>query len=141
MIRPAIVADVPRLLEMGKSFHAESSYEKHMTLDPERLRVLATQLVEAGGVLVIDNAGMLVGMVGFLLFDHPMSGHKTAGELFWWLEPAHRGEGGKLLKAAEDLARDRGATQMLMIAPNERVGVLYKRKNYHFVESAYQKAL
>jgi GNAT superfamily N-acetyltransferase len=141
IIRVAVVADVPRLVEMGERFHAASPYRKHMVVDQGRMSALATQLVKAGGVLAVEHDGKLVGMLGFLMFDHPMSGIRTAGELFWWIEPEHRGEGGRLLQAAEDLAREQGAKNILMIAPDERVGVLYRRRNYQFVESAYQKAL
>lgn len=141
VIRLARTDEVQRLVEMGERFHRESSYKEHVTHNHEQMIALATQLVAAGNILVMECDGELVGMIGFMVLPHFLSGEVLGMEVFWWLEPEHRGEGRLLLKAAEDLARERGAKRMQMIAPNERVGILYKRIGYTFVESAYQKTL
>lgn len=141
VIRLAEAAEIPRLLEMGERFHSTSEYSKHVGWDPQKTLELATNLVAQKNLLVIDSNGSLLGMLGMVFFPHFLSGEVIAIEVFWWLEPEHRGEGKKLLKAAEGLARERGAKRMQMIAPNERVGILYKRIGYTFVESAYQKTL
>jgi GNAT superfamily N-acetyltransferase len=140
-IRLAGVDEVERLVEMGERFHRESSYKEHVAHNHEQMIALATNLVAAGNILVMEFNGALVGMIGFMVLPHFLSGEVIGIEVFWWLEPEHRGEGKKLLKAAEDLARERGAKRMQMIAPNERVGVLYRRMGYEFVESAFQKTL
>lgn len=140
MIRDAVEADVPRLIEMGERFHRESSYGKHLAENHAQFEVLARKIVADGGVLVIDD-GDLVGMIGYFIFPHFLSAEIIAGEVFWWIEPEHRGEGKALLKAAESKAKLAGAQKMQMIAPNPRVGKLYERSGYEFVESAYQKTL
>lgn len=140
-IRLARADEVERLVEMGERFHRESTYKEHVTHNHEQMIALATQLVAAGNILVMEFEGELVGMIGFMVLPHFLSGEVLGMEVFWWLEPEHRGEGRRLLKAAEDLARERGAKRMQMIAPNERVAVLYRRMKYQFVESAYQKTL
>jgi GNAT superfamily N-acetyltransferase len=63
------------------------------------------------------------------------------GEVFWWVEPEHRGEGVKLLREAEKRAKHAGAQTMQMIAPTDKVAGLYQRFGYEFVEAAYQKSL
>lgn len=141
MIRLAAESDVPRLVEMGLRFRRESEYHRHLRENPEKMGELAAQLVAQGSLLVSQVDSDLVGMLGYVLFPHFLSGDLVAGEVFWWVDPRHRGEGLRLLRAAEGRARSCGAQFMQMIAPNERVADLYKRLHYSFVESAYQRAL
>jgi RimJ/RimL family protein N-acetyltransferase len=101
--------EVERLVEMGERFHRESVYKEHVTHNHEQMIALATKLVADGNILVMEFNGALVGMIGLVFFPHYLSGERVAVEVFWWLEPEHRGEGRKLLKAAEDFARERGA--------------------------------
>lgn len=141
MIRLATAADVPRLVEMGRRFRSETGYAKHLAENPAKMTELAQQLAAAGGLLVSERSGEIVGMIGFVIFPHFLSGETTAGEVFWWVEPEHRGEGVKLLREAERYARARGATKIQMIAPTDRVALLYQRLGYEFVEANYQRAL
>jgi GNAT superfamily N-acetyltransferase len=141
MIRAATSADVPRLVEMGRRFRSETGYAKVLAENPAKMAELATQLAALGCLLVSERAGQLVGMLGFLIFPHFMSGEITATETFWWVEPESRGEGLKLLREAEKRAREAGAEKMAMIAPNDRIANLYKRLGYEFVEAAYQRTL
>lgn len=141
MIRAALAADVPRLVEMGRRFRCESSYQKHLGENPQKMGELALQLLAAGGLLVSEREAQLVGMIGFVLYPHFLSGETVAGEIFWWVEPEHRGEGPKLLRQAEKLAKQAGAERMQMIAPTDRVANLYRRFGYEFVEATYQKNL
>jgi GNAT superfamily N-acetyltransferase len=141
VIRQATASDVPRLVEMGRRFRSETGYAKVLAENPQKMTELATQLTDLGCLLVSERAGELVGMLGFLVFPHFMSGEVTATETFWWVEPEHRGEGIKLLREAEKTARTYGAEKMAMIAPDDRVANLYKRLGYEFVEASYQRSL
>lgn len=141
MIRAATGEDVPRLVEMGRRFRSETGYAKVLAENPAKMAELAGQLAAAGGLLVAERAGTLVGMLGFVVFPHFISGETTAGEVFWWVEPEHRGEGVKLLREAEHCARAAGAEKMQMIAPTDRVATLYRRLGYEFVEASYQRSL
>lgn len=141
MIRLACESDVPRLVEMGLRFRRETGYCQHLAESAGNMAQTATRLIESGGVLVSERAGQIVGMIGIFLFPHFLSGEMTAGEVFWWVEPEHRGEGIKLLREAEKQARERGAVKLQMIAPTAKVAALYERLGYEFVESAYQRTL
>lgn len=142
MIRFAVLPDVPRLVEMGRRFRRESNYGSMIGENPEQMARTAAQLIEsAGGVLVSERGGELVGMLGFVVFPHFLSGEIVAGEVMWWVEPEHRGDGLKLLRAAESAARARGAVKMHMIAPTEQVGAIYRRLGYELVESTFQRCL
>jgi GNAT superfamily N-acetyltransferase len=141
MIRAAIASDVPRLVEMGRRFRAETGYAKHLAENPAKMAELAQQLADAGCLLVSERDDQIVGMIGFIVYPHFLSGETTGGEVFWWVEPEHRGEGVKLLREAERVARTAGAKTMQMIAPTDRVATLYQRLGYEFVEASYQRAL
>jgi GNAT superfamily N-acetyltransferase len=141
MIRPATKADIPRMVEMGEHFRKESSYNDYLAKNPEKMATLAQTLIDADGVLLAERDGNVVGMIGYILHDHFISGEKFAGEVFWWVEPQYRGEGIKLMREAEKRARLAGAKHMQMIAPNEKVALVYERLDYEFVEATYQRSL
>jgi GNAT superfamily N-acetyltransferase len=141
MIRLAAEPDIPRLVEMGRRFREETGYRAHIAENPAKMAQLAAQLAANGGLLVSERDGRLVGMLGYILFDHFLSGEMVAGEVFWWVEPEHRGAGVRLLIEAERRARAAGASRMQMIAPTDKVGQFYQRVGYEYVESAYQKNL
>ena len=142
MIREAEQSDIPRLIEMGRRFRSESSYKGLLVDCPlEHMNDLLLKLIPQGGVLVEESDTNLFGMIGFYVYPHFLSGELTAGEVFWWVEPEHRGNGLRLLRETENRARTAGAKRLQMIAPNERVGALYKRLGYEFVESTYQRSL
>lgn len=143
MIRDATIDDVPRLVEMGRRFWADSPYRLTLTENPAQMATIAERLVtQADGVVLVAATPFgLVGMLGLLLFAHHLSAELVAGEVFWYVEPEHRGAGLRLLKQAEEWARAHGARRLQMIAPDTRVGQVYARFGYTPVEVAYQKDL
>jgi GNAT superfamily N-acetyltransferase len=143
IVRDATVADIPRLLVMGRRFRAETVYATRLPDNPDQMRALGERLITTpeGLLLVADQGWDLVGMIGVFLFVHHFSGLLTAGEVFFWVEPEHRGYGVRLLRRAEQWAAAHGATTMQMIAPTPEVGQLYDRLGYHALEVAYEKEL
>jgi GNAT superfamily N-acetyltransferase len=139
MIRSATVEDIPRLVEMGKHFIAETEYSGKIKYRPEKLREFAEQQIS--NILVCVDGGLVTGMLAYLIYPHPYTGESTAVELFWWVEPEYRGQGIRLLRAVEQIAKDAGAKQIQMGAPNEWVGGIYKRLGYEQVETVYQRQL
>jgi len=143
MIRPATEDDVPRLVEMGERFLTETVYRTRVPVNPQQmattvLRLLAT---ETGAVFVSERDGALVGMIGLLAFTNPITGEPTISELFWWVEPEHRGCGLRLLRRAEAWGRESGAAKVHMIAPTPDVARLYERLGYEQLETTFQRAL
>lgn len=129
------------MVEMGQRFHEETAYKKHLPSNPEQMSKIGHQLLAMNGLLVSEREGLVVGMIGYVVFDHFLSGEKVSGEVFWWVEPEHRGEGIKLMREAEKRSLAAGAKKMQMIAPTDQVGAVYQRMGYEFVETAYQKTL
>lgn len=143
MIREATTADTPRLVEMGERFLTETAYRGRVTVNPTQMAETVTLLgdSEVGTVFVLELRGVVVGMIGLLLFQHPIAGEPTVAELFWWVEPEYRGGGIRLLKRAEQWARDQGAVKMHMIAPTPDIGQMYERLGYEPIEVSYQRTL
>lgn len=143
-IRAATEADVPVLVTMTLAFLRGSEYAAHVAENPDQKHKLMCYLLghPDGTVLVGEAGGIVVGMIGLMVVPHLFSGELTCGEVFWYVDPAHRGSTGiRLLRAAERWARDRGATVLQMIAPNARVGMLYQRLGYLPLEVSYTKRL
>lgn len=142
MIRRATLDDRDRLVEMGQRFVAETPYAGLIAINPERLSAsVAGILTNPAGAVFVSGSDPLTGMIAMLAYDHPFSGERTAFEVVWWVEPEARGDGVRLLRAAEQWARDEGITKMQMVAPDARVGEFYKRMGYAPVETSYQRSL
>lgn len=141
MIRKAISSDVARCAEMGEHFRASTGYAQQLAKNPNKMAELATKLIASDGLLVCETGGKVVGMLGFVVYRHFISDETIAGEIFWWVEPEYRGEGVRLLVAAEAAARARGAVRLQMIAPNKRVARYYRKAGFVYVEETHQKAL
>lgn len=111
--------------------------------DPAAMARTATWLIDGdeGTVFVSERDGALTGMIGICVYPHPISGLLTATEMFWWVEPAHRGHGLRLLTIATTWAKAAGAVEIQMIAPTPAVGRLYTRLGYTQFETAYARTL
>jgi len=141
VIRIATTADVPRLIEMGERFRSSSTYNRYLAGNAEQMKKFAKEIIDGDGLIVSERNGHITGMLGFVVFRHFISRETTGGEVFWWVEPEYRGDGLKLLRAAEKCARGVGAKRFQMIAPSEEVEKLYELMGYEYVESTYQKML
>jgi GNAT superfamily N-acetyltransferase len=141
VIRDAVLADFPRLVEMGQHFRAESSYNSTLADNPKKMHELGETLLAQKGLIVAERGEEIVGMLGFLIHSHFISGEKMAGEVFWWVEPSRRGDGIRLLKEMMRRGRAAGAKYIQMVAPNDKVANFYRRMGFGFVEATYQMEL
>ncbi len=143
-IRRATFADLPRIVAMGERFLREV-YAGRLTHppDPERLRATAMWLLEDcdRAVFVAELDDKVIGMLGLFLHPHPFTGEQAASEMFWWVEPEHRGSGLKLLRAATAWAREAGATLLQMVAPGADVARAYEAMGFTKVETSYARRL
>lgn len=128
---------------MGTRFVAETVYAGRLAVNPVALTRTFGLLIDSdvGALFVSERDGHVVGMIGLLVFEHPFTGERAAHELFWWMEPEFRGTGLRLLKVAEQWARDAGARHLHMVAPTREVEHVYERLGYGYLEAAYQKAM
>lgn len=145
MIREATTEDIPRLVEMGSRSLREGPYKDQVEDNPEASAKLALHVISTqnGRVLVAEENGILVGLLGFILFPHYFSGVLTAGEVMWYTEPEFRQSFTSLalLRAAERMARHLGAKRMQFTAPTREVAAAYEKLGYSPIEVSYQKVL
>lgn len=143
VIREASADDLDAIVAMGQRFLSESSYKGRISENPAQMRVIAERLIDSpeGALWVSESGNGLTGMIGVFIFRHPMSDDVCATELFWWVEPEHRGQGLRLLRAAERWAKAQGARVLQMIAPTPQVGRVYTALGYDHIEASYQRVL
>lgn len=141
MIREATTSDLDRIVELGSLSLKDGPYAGIIADNPEQSRKCAEFVLENGKVLLGEEDGTVVGLLGFILADHHFSGERYASELMWFVQPGHR-KGAlaiKLLWEAEKIAKDTGAKSMVFTAPSDAVAALYKRFGYDRLEVAFRK--
>ena len=141
-IRAATRSDLPILVEMGIRF-LSTLYQQHCTGNPIALHSMLTHLMERddGCVIVAERNGVVNGGICGYVFLHHMSGERVASELGWWVDPATRGSGVRLLREFEAWADELGVQCIQLVAPDDRVGAFYARRGYGAVETLYQKRI
>lgn len=145
MIRPATPADIPRLLEIGRSFFDEGGLGDLSTFDPDSLAASLKGFLDSGVVLVVEIDGKVVGTACALLFPMYFNhAHLAAAEMFWWVEPEHRrGAGAELLDALESAVQAAGADTLSMMTiaglRSDAIGRLYQRRGFRPAETTYTK--
>jgi predicted N-acetyltransferase YhbS len=142
-IRTAQATDIPRIVELGSRSLKDGPYAGIIDDIPAQAAKFAAQVMASGKILLGEEDGTIVGMLGFIVADHHFSGQRYAAELAWYVLPEHRkgGIGMKLLWEAEKAAKESGAKDMVFTAPNDEVSALYKRFGYEKLEVTYRKSL
>jgi GNAT superfamily N-acetyltransferase len=143
VIRPATVADIPRMLEMGRRFFDASGYSEITSFDPESLRATFEGLMmNPDAVVLVTTGGMAAALIYPFYFN---VGHRTAQEMFWWVDKEHRGIGTQLFDALIAGVKAKGAESLVMIALErltpEKVGGIYERRGFRLSERSYIKKL
>jgi GNAT superfamily N-acetyltransferase len=142
MIREAVLADIPHLVVTGLHFVRSSDYAGHLDENPDALFDTMFRLIGSeDAILLVQGEDKPTGMLGGLIFSHPLSHQTFFSELFWWVEPDYRGNGLALLRMAEEWATERGASHSIMISPDDRVSRLYETLGYAKLETHYIRPL
>lgn len=142
MIREAVLDDIPSLTVMGLHFIRSDEYAGHLEENPDALFDIMLRLIESeDAILLVQGEDKPVGMLGAIIYRHPLTWQTFFNELFWWIEPDYRGNGLALLRRAEDWARECGATHSIMISPNDRTSRLYETLGYTQLETHFLKEL
>lgn len=148
MIRPAVPADMPRLVEMGLAFFTEAGHEgKTGAFCPESFAHTVGLLIDNKLMLTAERGGEIVGM-GAVDVARAFWNHKIilGREAFFYIVPsARKGLGRKLLAALETAAGSYGATLFDVVAePGPRskpLAELYERAGYNPAETTFRKRL
>lgn len=118
-IRAAVEQDIPAMLGLAKRMHGESPRFSRLTFSPAKCEALMRGLLAgkvAGGVLVAEKAGIIVGMAAVYVVEHFMAIEKVASDLAVYVTPECRGGSiaPKLIKAVERMAREAGAVEVTL---------------------------
>lgn len=144
MIRLATTLDVDNILRMSKMFFDKSGYSDISTFNEDDSKEIIFKLIGLGTLLTDGKHGM-IGFVMFPLFMNKST--VMSQELFWWVDEEARGSslGIRLLKEAELISSESGATVMNMLALSELEGDkmchLYKKLGYIKKEQSYMRIL
>jgi GNAT superfamily N-acetyltransferase len=104
-------------------------------------------LIETGVVLIAERSGQAVGMAGLVVSPFMFNrGALAAYEVFWWIEPEHRGGivAWSLLKAVEPACRRRGCSIVQMTALHDsppQAVEMYRRAGYSHTETSFTKII
>ena len=144
MIRLAIKSDIENLIRMSELFFNVSGYNEITSFNKEDSRELLSNLIDLG-TLLTDGKHAMIGFVIFPLFMNKST--VISQELFWWVDKGSRGSkiGIELLKGAEKISKESGATVMNMLSledlNGEKVNNLYQRLGYKRKEQSYMRVL
>jgi hypothetical protein len=147
VIRPAVTGDIPKLVEMSKRFFDASGYSDITEFDEFSMHATLSALIgNQNAVVLVVVKSIPVGMACALIYPFYFNaGHTTAQELFWWIDPEHRGIGGNLLDAMAAGVKAKGALSLSMIALErlspEKAGAIYERRGFRPSERSWIKKL
>lgn len=139
---------MPTLVEFGRQFYEKTMFHGMVSYSPEGAESFFRSMIAEDLLFVADEAGRVVGTIGVVigpfLINHSLG---MASELFWWVDPAHRksGAGLALMDAAENAAREQGATFFTMVALEggevEQAARIYRARGYTPAEHTWTKRL
>lgn len=145
MIRFAAEHDIGRLVEMGRNFHSSSIYADKVRFNEDALAASLRMFIasDIAVVMVTEQNENVVGVIGGIVGPHYLTGENAASELFWWVEPEHRGVGLPLLGAYEDEIAIRGARYSGMICPvgSGNVEKIYAKRGYEPMETIFYREM
>lgn len=135
MIRPATLADIPAIVELGRKMHSESPIFRRLAYSPTKVATLCEQLIEfeegfawVGGTDQTLYGGML-GHIG----PPWMSDEPVANELALFVEKTARGAllASRLLRVFVSWSKIEGARLVIVGASTgvepERTAQFYER--------------
>lgn len=144
MIRKAIEADFEQILDLAADFWTHTEFEE--PFEREHTVSLVEMAHEHGLLAVVELDNKLVGFAAGV--KAPLMGNSTvmAGtELAWWVDPNYRGNGVRLLKFMEQLAKEEGLKYWSMVSMEssnpEYVDKIYRKMGYKLSETTYLKVI
>jgi hypothetical protein len=143
MIREALVSDLKEIFYIGERFYNEMDWPEKF--NEESFIKYWTIFINSktGTIFILEEKGIIVGILGALLYIDPMTGSKHAQEIFWYVSKNHRGRGFLLLKAYDEWQMKAqcmisSIAHMLNFMP-QKLNKVYKRYGYLPVEVHYRK--
>ncbi len=149
IIRDATAGDVPRIAALGALFHVEAGWDDIASYNVKHCEASLSTMIERGEFvfIVAECEGEIIGIAaGALMPLYFNAAHIHGQEMFFWVDPAHRGRvGTAMLEALEGAGASAGAQSWAMVALSkvkpELTGRLYARRGYRPSEHYHIKRL
>lgn len=116
-------------------------------MDPDSVADLTRGLIDSGVMLVAEQNGCLVGMVGLAIASFLFNTeYRVAYEVVWYVSPKHRGGtvGMRLLTEMEKRCAEKGVSAIQMVVLRNSPDVasrMYERFGYERSETCFNKEL
>ena len=149
ILRDAIETDVLDIVLAVKQFCKEVPHPAWGRFDSNKVKDLVSSLIdsEAGFVKIVTIDEEVVGALIAAATPVPINSFIFAQELMFWLDPDHRNgkTSPKLIDAYVEWSKAVGCDFVRLSTLDElldsRVGVIFKRKGFKPIETAYIKEL
>lgn len=113
MIREATIDDIPKLVEMGRSLHDETTY-KHVEYSPERVAETCRLMISNGFLVVAEKGGQVVGVMMGDVYVPWYTTERMGIDYTLYITPEHRNGliAVKMIKRFEAWCISMGAKQI-----------------------------
>jgi GNAT superfamily N-acetyltransferase len=143
-IRKATENDFGVILSMSELFWESTVYDEPFC--PNQTIISIQAAYDCGLLAVVEKEGDVIGFCAAVIFPLLASNSGLcASELAYFLKPSSRGTGDgiKLIKFMEMLAKDAGVKYFVMVSmlSSMDVGAIYERLGYKKSEVSYLKVL
>lgn len=145
MLRSDKESGINALCVLGQSFYAEGNLPGQFIPDIARSSWEQLYQQERGQIFSLYYDEEPVGTLGCVVYPDPYDGELVAAEMFWWVMPAARGHGLRLLSAYESYCASRNVKRNSMIHLTSKEATplsrLYERRGYKNTETFYWRTM
>ena len=135
MIRKGTMEDYDRCYVLAKMFDNASEF---INVKYEPFKQTWQTIVENGVIFLLEDNGEIIGGLGGIAYNDILNNRLKASELFWFVNPANRGGGLRLLEEFEMWAKDLGCdcVEVAFIRDSmpEKMRGIYSKRGYREAE-------
>ena len=149
IIRDANHSDILDLVIASKQFGKEIPHKSVSKFDTNKISEIISNLInsEAGFVKVVEYDKEVVGCLMAVASELVINRYIASQELLLWIDPDHRNgkTSSQLIDSYVEWSKSIGCDFVRLSAQNQvmngKAGILFKRKGFQAMETAYVKDL
>jgi len=140
-VRQATIGDIDEIVAMGQEFVSVPGYRDRLEIEPDVFAERVGQAIMSTDayVAILEDEGKAKGAIGGLAAASMFTSKRNAVELFWFVRPEARQNGGgrALLEAIIAWAKEADCLALHMIEPPDapEVGQTYQRRGFSKFET------
>lgn len=143
MIREATAADIPAISALMAE-KVTGFLNKDVQFSPDTYQAQIGRFIDGSEdmvCLVSDADGALGAVILAYVIPHPTIGERVGGEATWAAHKSFPGHGRKILNAAEQWFRARGAKRYFVNCNDNRTAKLLELTGFNQTERVFEKCL